>query len=69
MPKKQKTTKILNLPDNHALATTHSVFNLPKAVEEKSKIQAKDVFEGYSAPKKTKSKLKKKKTTAKKRTY
>ena len=30
---------------------------------------SKDVFEGYTAPKKTKSKSKKKKTTAKKRTY
>tara|TARA_R110000737_G_scaffold350289_1_gene388825 strand:- start:630 stop:911 length:282 start_codon:yes stop_codon:yes gene_type:complete len=57
MPKKPKATKVPSLGDDHALATTHSVFNLPALVAKDSKIQAKDVFDGY-----------KKKTPAKKKT-
>jgi hypothetical protein len=46
MPKKKvKTTKVPKLSADAHLATTPSVFNLPKAVEKDSKIKAKDVFE------------------------
>lgn len=55
MVKKAKARKVKPLPANHHLATTHSVFNLPKQVEKDSKIKAKDVFEGYSTKKKKKS--------------
>tara|TARA_R110000824_G_scaffold400767_1_gene609279 strand:- start:868 stop:1056 length:189 start_codon:yes stop_codon:yes gene_type:complete len=60
MPKKAKARRVPKLSANAHLATTPSVFNLPKSVEKDSKIQAKDVFEGYSAPKKTKGKKKRK---------
>lgn len=52
MVKKKKARKVPQLPPNHHLATTHSVFNLPKSVEKDSKIKAKDVFEGYKSKKK-----------------
>ena len=55
MPKKVKPRKVRKLPANHHLATTPSVFNIPQQVEKDSKVKAKDVFEGYSAPKKKKS--------------
>ena len=61
MPKKSKAKRVQSLPEEHHLATTHSVFNLPKAVEQQSKIQEKDVFEGYkkkTPEKKSKSKSK-----------
>ena len=56
MAKKKKITKVKPLPTDHHLATTHSVFNLPYQVEKDSKVKAKDVFEGYSKPKKKKRK-------------
>ena len=59
MPKKAKARRVPKLSANAHLATTPSVFNLPKSVEKDSKILAKDVFEGYK-PKKTKGKKKKK---------
>ena len=55
MPKKVKTRKVPKLPHNHHLATTPSVFNIPQQVEKDSKVKAKDVFEGYKAPKKKNS--------------
>ena len=57
MPKK-KITKVQKLPANHHLATTPSVFNIPKQVEKDSKVRAKDVFEGYAQSSKSKSKKK-----------
>lgn len=57
MPKK-KITKVPKLPSNHHLATTPSVFNIPKQVEKDSKVRAKDVFEGYAQSSKSKSKKK-----------
>jgi len=45
MPKKVKTTKVPKLSADAHLATTPSVFNLPKQVEKDSKIKAKDVFD------------------------
>ena len=52
MPKKVRPRKVKKLPHNHHLATTPSVFNIPQQVEKDSKVKAKDVFEGYSPPKK-----------------
>ncbi len=47
MPKKVRPRKVRKLPANHHLATTPSVFNIPKQVEKDSKVKAKDVFENY----------------------
>jgi len=55
MPKKVRPRKVPKLPHNHQLATTPSVFNIPKQVEKDSKVKAKDVFEGYKVPKKKNS--------------
>lgn len=55
MPKKPKVRRVPKLPANHHLATTPSVFNIPKQVEKDSKVKAKDVFEGYKVPKKKNS--------------
>jgi hypothetical protein len=55
MPKKPKVRRVPKLPANHHLATTPSVFNIPKQVEKDSKVKAKDVFEGYKQPKKKKN--------------
>jgi len=55
MPKKVRPRKVKKLPHNHHLATTPSVFNIPQQVEKDSKVKAKDVFEGYKAPKKKNS--------------
>jgi len=52
MPKKVRPRKVMKLPHNHQLATTPSVFNIPKQVEKDSKVKAKDVFEGYKTKKK-----------------
>jgi len=52
MVKKTKAKKVPKLPENHHLATTPSVFNLPYQVEKDSKVKAKDVFEGYKTKKK-----------------
>ncbi len=54
MPKKVRPRKVPKLPHNHQLATTPSVFNIPKQVEKDSKVKAKDVFEGYKTKKKKK---------------
>ena len=58
MTKKTKTTKVKSLGDDHASATTHSVFNLPKDVEKKSKVMAKDVFDMPKSKSKKKTKKK-----------
>ena len=57
MPKKTKTTNVKSLGDDHASATTHSVFNLPKDVEKKSKVMAKDVFDMPKSKSKKKTKV------------
>ncbi len=54
MPKKTKARKVAKLPANHHLATTHSVFNIPKQVEKDSKVKAKDVFDNLPSKKKNK---------------
>jgi hypothetical protein len=56
MPKK-KITKVPKLSANHHLATTPSVFNIPKQVEKDSKVRAKDVFD-FAQSSKSKSKKK-----------
>jgi hypothetical protein len=58
MPKKTKITKIPTLSADHYLATTPSVFNIPKQVEKDSKVRAKDVFEGYQSKSRSKKKSK-----------
>jgi hypothetical protein len=55
MPKKPKVRRVPKLPANHHLATTPSVFNIPKQVEKDSKVKAKDVFENYPSKKKKKN--------------
>jgi len=55
MVKKTKARKVAKLPENHHLATTHSVFNIPKQVEKDSKVKAKDVFDNLPTKKKKKN--------------
>lgn len=54
MAKKMKARKVAKLPENHHLATTPSVFNIPYQVEKDSKVKAKDVFENLPTKKKKK---------------
>lgn len=56
MPKKVRPRKVMKLPHNHQLATTPSVFNIPKQVEKDSKVKAKDVFDNLPTKKKKKKK-------------
>ncbi len=55
MVKKTKARKVPKLPENHHLATTHSVFNIPKQVEKDAKVKAKDVFDNLHTKQKKKN--------------